>query len=860
MTFTNLIVILCCFVVMAYSIKIIVNSYNPKAAVYVNMYSIYYIFLLSTLLFASACNSYIETMSAGSSSGVPSTKSPDGYPPKSPDGVTVQPNSLLNSEAQKQSADLTSEDEQKLKNDEAAQANTLTTPVSPIPGPINPGQPGSGPINPGQPGSGPINPGQPGSGPINPGQPGSGSLNPVPLNPVPLNPVPLNPGQLNPVPLNPGQLNPDLSSGPINPVQLNPGQLNPDLSSGPINPVQLNPGQPVPGQPSSGPINHEPQTNTRVDIAINNLTKAGEDNSEAQLKLQNATDINSRNPSAENQQALDEAKAKLEETRQALGAAQAEVEAATTEAQATEAQAAARPSQSTEVEAAIAMQTEVENASEKVKNAKEIFNKNSNDENKKALKSAENDLTKIILDHMLKEVSQTDDQSQREPTDAEKQLEVAIQTMKDAIETNNESNIDELQEQLNAAVELVYTKRTEEVKTAEILTKSITASDQVKLAEAEEKEAEAKLKEAQMAFAQAILVLQFAEVAHHNGKPNSKEYLEEAQKKDEETGAAVRKAIEYLENARAVTLAAKENLTPKSETVEPVKVPQENVEELEAKVEELKAKVEVLKAKVETTRGSIPDNTSNPEYDSNLNNHTQALEELKKAKEELEKAEKELTLQKAIKEQNELKPQEQESTPGDDFKETFEKAFEHATAANKKKEETQQNLSNAQKELSQVRQTIKYDSNEQTIQLYDNKSNELNIAFEAAKKAGQESYTAFKTLNELIQKYDKQPKYKQSEEEQSKNRELHDKAGDILNKLDELNKQSTTLYENINDENMVLSQYIGKKDDTSKQKFKETIEKIKNLNNEFATIQQNINDLDAELSQLFPSENDFKQQ
>ena len=77
MTFTNLIIILCCFVVMSYSIKIIVNSYNPKAAVYVNMYSIYYIFLLSTLLFASACNSYIETMSAGSSSGVPSTKSPN---------------------------------------------------------------------------------------------------------------------------------------------------------------------------------------------------------------------------------------------------------------------------------------------------------------------------------------------------------------------------------------------------------------------------------------------------------------------------------------------------------------------------------------------------------------------------------------------------------------------------------------------------------------------------------------------------------------------------------------------------------------------------------------------------------------
>lgn len=71
MTFTNLIVILCCFIILVYSIRIIVTAYNPNGIVYVNMYSIYYIFLLSTLLFATACNSYVETMSAGgpSSSG-----------------------------------------------------------------------------------------------------------------------------------------------------------------------------------------------------------------------------------------------------------------------------------------------------------------------------------------------------------------------------------------------------------------------------------------------------------------------------------------------------------------------------------------------------------------------------------------------------------------------------------------------------------------------------------------------------------------------------------------------------------------------------------------------------------------------
>jgi hypothetical protein len=758
MTFTNLIIILCCFVVMSYSIKIIVNSYNPKAAVYVNMYSIYYIFLLSTLLFASACNSYIETMSAGSSSGVPSTKSPDG--------VTVQPNSLLNFAAQKQSAHLASEDEQKLKNDEAAaaQAKTLTTPVSPNP------DLSSGSLNLGQP---------------NPGQPST-------VPPISVQPISVQPDSVQPDSVSPGSVPP----GSVPPGSVPPGSVPPDS----VQPDSL---QPISGQPGSESLNHDLSSNS------------------SSIK------------------------------------AHAKVEAATTEAQ-----AAARPSQSTEVEAAIAMQKKVENASEKVKNAKKVLDDNHDETNKKALKSAENDLTNIILDHMLKEVSKTDDQSQTEPTEAEKQLESAIKNMKEA---NEESNIDELQEQLNAAVDLVYNKRkeavierTETVNNAK--QQQMTPEYQVNLAEAKEKEAEAKLKEAQMARAQAILVLQFAQVAHHNSKPNSEEYLEEAKRKDKETGAAVREAIKHLENARAVTLAAKENLKPKSETVEPVKVPQENVEELEAKVEELKAKVEVLKAKVETTRGSIPDNTSNPEYDSNLNNYTQALEELKKAKEELEKAEKELTLPKAIKEQNELKPQEQESTPEDDFKETFEKAFEHATAANKKKEETQQNLSNAQRELSEVRETIKYDSNEQTIQLYDNKSDKLNIAFEAAKKAGQESYTAFKTLNELIQKYDKQPKYKQSEEEQSKNRELHDKAGDILNKLDELNKQSTTLYENINTENMGLGEYIGRDDDDSKQKFKKTIEKIKFLNTKFTEIQTNINELEAELSNLFLSENNFKQQ
>jgi chromosome segregation ATPase len=133
MTFTNLIIILCCFVVMSYSIKIIVNSYNPKAAVYVNMYSIYYIFLLSTLLFASACNSYIETMSAGSSSGVPSTKSPNNSLVEN--GVTLTANSKSpentspdtnQANAETEANKLVVEANENLQDD-VAEANVLTS-------------------------------------------------------------------------------------------------------------------------------------------------------------------------------------------------------------------------------------------------------------------------------------------------------------------------------------------------------------------------------------------------------------------------------------------------------------------------------------------------------------------------------------------------------------------------------------------------------------------------------------------------------------------------------------------------------------------------------------------------------------
>lgn len=79
MTFTNLIIILCCAIVLSYSLQIIVNYTYPNATIYVNMYSLYYIFLLTTLLFACACNSYIGSMNQNtpSLSIVPTTTLPD---------------------------------------------------------------------------------------------------------------------------------------------------------------------------------------------------------------------------------------------------------------------------------------------------------------------------------------------------------------------------------------------------------------------------------------------------------------------------------------------------------------------------------------------------------------------------------------------------------------------------------------------------------------------------------------------------------------------------------------------------------------------------------------------------------------
>ena len=58
-TFT-LLIVLFCYIIVYISLKIIINYFNPNYLIYLNMYSIYYICFLITLLLALCFNYYIN--------------------------------------------------------------------------------------------------------------------------------------------------------------------------------------------------------------------------------------------------------------------------------------------------------------------------------------------------------------------------------------------------------------------------------------------------------------------------------------------------------------------------------------------------------------------------------------------------------------------------------------------------------------------------------------------------------------------------------------------------------------------------------------------------------------------------------
>jgi hypothetical protein len=60
LTVFNLLVILICVIGLYWSINLVIDYYAPTSTGFVNMYFLYYIFFITTLLIAVCCNNYIE--------------------------------------------------------------------------------------------------------------------------------------------------------------------------------------------------------------------------------------------------------------------------------------------------------------------------------------------------------------------------------------------------------------------------------------------------------------------------------------------------------------------------------------------------------------------------------------------------------------------------------------------------------------------------------------------------------------------------------------------------------------------------------------------------------------------------------
>ena len=56
----NLLVFLVCLLALYYSINLVIYYYAPTSTPFVNMYFLYYIFFVITLLISVACSNYVE--------------------------------------------------------------------------------------------------------------------------------------------------------------------------------------------------------------------------------------------------------------------------------------------------------------------------------------------------------------------------------------------------------------------------------------------------------------------------------------------------------------------------------------------------------------------------------------------------------------------------------------------------------------------------------------------------------------------------------------------------------------------------------------------------------------------------------
>jgi len=69
LTVANLLIFLLCIIGLYYSINLVIYYYANTATPFVNMYFLYYIFFIITLLISVACNNYIEMTDSDSDIG-----------------------------------------------------------------------------------------------------------------------------------------------------------------------------------------------------------------------------------------------------------------------------------------------------------------------------------------------------------------------------------------------------------------------------------------------------------------------------------------------------------------------------------------------------------------------------------------------------------------------------------------------------------------------------------------------------------------------------------------------------------------------------------------------------------------------
>jgi UDP-N-acetylmuramyl pentapeptide phosphotransferase/UDP-N-acetylglucosamine-1-phosphate transferase len=84
----NLLVFLVCLLALYYSINLVIYYYAPTSTPFVNMYFLYYIFFIITLLISVACSNYIEMTDDSSGPSLTSSTSSPSPPGSSSSSST----------------------------------------------------------------------------------------------------------------------------------------------------------------------------------------------------------------------------------------------------------------------------------------------------------------------------------------------------------------------------------------------------------------------------------------------------------------------------------------------------------------------------------------------------------------------------------------------------------------------------------------------------------------------------------------------------------------------------------------------------------------------------------------------------